>query len=79
MMYIHFCQKCSHIFILNGHKNSCPKCASSLTELKMSYMDYTALSEEQRKELMRKCADEQTLRKLSTSYRMSKYRKDPVT
>lgn len=51
MMYIHYCQTCNRIHILNGHKSVCPSCAFRLTELKISYMEYIELGSEERNQL----------------------------
>ena len=75
MMYIHFCRKCSRFHILNGHKLTCPACHDSLTEMRMPYMDYVNMSSSQREALANECANEDTLKKLSTTYRMYKYSK----
>lgn len=75
MMYIHFCRTCSRFHILNGHKMVCPACGNSLTEMRMPYMDYVNMSSHEREELIEKCRNEDTLRELSTTYRMYKYSK----
>jgi len=75
MMYTHFCKECNRIYILNGHKQSCPKCQNTLTELRISYLDYVALSLEERTLFLQECQNETSLPKLSTTYRMYKYSK----
>ena len=75
MMYLHFCQTCSRIHILNGHKMFCPKCNHTLKELQMSYLDYVALNSAQRELFIASCHDENHLHKISTTYRMYKYSK----
>lgn len=75
MMYIHFCRTCSRFHILNGHKMTCPACNSPLTEMRMPYMDYINMSQGEREELLEKCRNEDTLKELSTTYRMYKYSK----
>lgn len=40
MMYMHFCQNCRRIHMLNGHKTLCPTCSQKLKELSISYLDY---------------------------------------
>lgn len=75
MMYLHFCKTCSRIYMLNGHKQSCPKCKLPLTELQMSYLDYTALSSKERTLFLEQCQHEDSLKKISTTYRMYKYSK----
>lgn len=54
MMYIHYCHACHRIHMLNGHKILCPTCDSRLKELKISYMDYIGLGQEERKQLQEK-------------------------
>lgn len=75
MMYIHFCKKCSRFHMLNGHKLTCPACGSSLTEMRMPYMDYVNMTAEERTALALSCHNEDILRELSTTYRMYKYSK----
>lgn len=57
MMYIHYCQNCYRIHMLNGHKTLCPGCQQKLTELSLSYMDYISLSPNDRKALLEKLRD----------------------
>lgn len=61
--------------MLNGHKQSCPKCKLPLTELQMSYLDYTSLSPKERDLFLEQCENEESLNKISTTYRMYKYSK----
>ena len=61
--------------MLNGHKRSCPNCNESITELKISYMDYAAMDREQRNLFLSRLADDVQLQDLSTTYRMYKYSK----
>ncbi len=75
MMYMHYCKRCHRVYMLNGHKQNCPKCRENITELKISYMDYVAMDMESREQLCLCCADEDQLRKLGTTYRMYKYSK----
>lgn len=75
MMYVHFCKKCSRFHLLNGHKINCPACAGPLSEMRMPYMDYVNMSANQREALAIECRNEDTLKKLSTTYRMYKYSK----
>lgn len=75
MMYIHFCSKCSRFHILNGHKMTCPACHSPLTEMRMPYMEYINMSLSEREILLNQCCNEETLKKLSNTYRMYKYSK----
>ena len=74
-MYLHFCKKCNHIYMLNGHKQSCPKCHLPITELQMSYLDYCSLSSQERFLFLEQCQNENTLKEVSTFYRMYKYSK----
>lgn len=75
MMYMHYCKCCHRIHMLNGHKMTCPKCSNSLTELRMSYLEYAGLSLDERENLCNLCADETQLKDLSTTYRIFKYSK----
>ena len=75
MMYVHFCRNCSRFHLLNGHKQSCPACSSPLTEMRMPYMDYINMTTNEREQLVEQCYNEDTLKKLSTTYRMYKYSK----
>lgn len=75
MMYLHYCKNCHRIHMLNGHKNTCPKCKYSLYELKMPYMDYINLSSDHRRLLLASCGDEALLPSLCSTYRMYKYSK----
>ena len=75
MMYMHYCKRCQRVHMLNGHKQFCPKCQGLITELKLSYLDYVSMDESQRVSFTVCCADDEQLRKLSTTYRMYKYSK----
>lgn len=75
MMYMHYCKRCHRVYMLNGHKQSCPKCHEAITELKLSYMDYVSMNQDEREQFSICCSDEEQLRKLSTTYRMYKYSK----
>lgn len=75
MMYMHYCKRCHRIHMLNGHKQFCPKCQDMITELKLSYMDYVSMDAAQRVTFHTCCADEEQLKRLSTTYRMYKYSK----
>ena len=75
MMYMHYCRCCRRTHLLNGHKQFCPKCNEPLTELRISYMDYVNMDMEEREAFKERCADEQQLAELSTTYRMFKYSK----
>lgn len=75
MMYVHFCKPCSRIHILNGHKQRCPRCSGTLTELKLSYLDYTSLNIEERARFLEKLKNPEQLKEYATIYRMYKYSK----
>ena len=75
MMYIHFCKTCSRFHMLNGHKMKCPACNNPLHEMQMPYMDYVNMTAAQRQQLLEDCCNEDSLNKLSTTYRMYKYSK----
>lgn len=75
MMYMHYCKRCHRVYMLNGHKQSCPKCREAITELKLTYMDYVSMDEGARTLFSNSCADDEQLKKLSTTYRMYKYSK----
>ena len=75
MMYMHYCKRCHRVYMLNGHKQRCPKCRESITELKITYMDYVTMDMDARVQFSKSCADESQLQKLSTTYRMYKYSK----
>ncbi len=75
MMYIHYCQHCNRIHMLNGHKTNCPKCNSKLAELQIQYLDYVYMNCNDRTAFTKKCADPRQLSNLSTTYRMFKYSK----
>ena len=75
MMYMHYCKRCQRVHMLNGHKQFCPRCQGKITELKLSYLDYASMDESQRVSFTVCCADDEQLRKLSTTYRMYKYSK----
>lgn len=75
MMYMHYCKLCHRIFMLNGHKMICPKCTEPLTELQISYLDYTDLDPAQRQLFKEACADDEKLHQLKATYRMYKYSK----
>ena len=74
-MYMHYCKRCQRVHMLNGHKQFCPRCQGTITELKLSYLDYASMDESQRVSFTVCCADDEQLRKLSTTYRMYKYSK----
>ena len=52
MLYIHYCETCDIVHILNGHKKSCPKCDAQLNELPLSFLEYTAMNAERRDEYL---------------------------
>lgn len=61
--------------MLNGHKMKCPRCEASLTELQISYLEYTNMSKEERAAFKARLTDAEQLRSISTTYRMYKYSK----
>lgn len=75
MMYMHYCKRCQKVHMLNGHKMSCPRCNAPLTELQISYLDYTDMSKEERLTFEVHLKDYECLSRLSTTYRMYKYSK----
>lgn len=75
MMYMHYCKSCQRVYMLNGHKQRCPKCHKGIQELKISYMDYVTMNQEARQQFCSSCADDEQLQMLSTTYRMYKYSK----
>lgn len=75
MMYMHYCKRCHRVQMLNGHKQFCPCCQSMITELKLSYLDYVSMDKLSRESFQNRCADEEQLKKLGTTYRMYKYSK----
>ncbi len=75
MMYMHYCKNCRRVYMLNGHKQVCPKCRLEISELKISYMDYVTMNQEARQQFCHCCSDDEQLQTLSTTYRMYKYSK----
>lgn len=75
MMYMHYCQRCHRIHMLNGHKMSCPKCSTQLAELRLPYMSYVNMDIDEREAYKALCADSQKLKAITTTYRMYKYSK----
>ena len=75
MMYMHYCKRCQRVHMLNGHKLTCPRCGTPLTELQISYMDYILMSREERRIFDSRLSDDAQLEKLSTTYRLYKYSK----
>ena len=75
MMYMHYCKRCHRVYMLNGHKQHCPKCRENITELKITYMDYVNMDMDAREQFSDCCADADQLQSLSTTYRMYKYSK----
>lgn len=63
------------MFMLNGHHLNCPKCSCSISELKISYIDYVKLDMDERTLFNAQCENEEELQNLSTTYRMYKYSK----
>ncbi len=54
MLYIHLCSHCNRFHILNGHKTHCPICDNSLQEMKLDFLKYTQMNEEERECYKRK-------------------------
>lgn len=75
MMYMHFCKPCNRIHMLNGHKQTCPKCNGLITELRIPYMTFVSMDMDERAAFKALCNDDEELKKLSTTYRMYKYSK----
>ncbi len=75
MMYMHYCKRCQKVHMLNGHKMSCPRCNAPLTELQISYLEYTDMSKEERVSFETHLKEPEYLSRLSTTYRMYKYSK----
>lgn len=75
MMYMHYCPHCRRMFMLNGHHLTCPKCIGSISELRISYLDYVKLNREERSAFKARCENEIHLPELSLTYRMHKYSK----
>lgn len=75
MMYIHYCKSCQHIHILNGHKPACPKCGRRLTELRITYQEYSGMNTDKREHLLAQCCSAKSLAELEAPYRMYKYSK----
>ena len=75
MMYIHYCQNCRRLHMLNGHKIVCPSCEKKLTELNLPYLTYVEMNSSDRALLLEQLNTEDGLHKLSTTYRMFKYSK----
>ncbi len=63
MLYMHYCQNCHHIHMLNGHKASCPTCGLPLKELNISYLDYSDLNRGERETLRHALSDPDCLKK----------------
>lgn len=75
MMYIHYCQSCFRLHILNGHKLLCPGCQKTLTELNLPYLAYVEMTQTERDRLLEQLNSREGLEKFSTTYRMFKYSK----
>lgn len=48
MLYIHYCQKCERVHMLNGHNKNCIKCETPLAELPISFLQYTSYNSDER-------------------------------
>ena len=75
MMYMHYCQHCQHLHMLNGHKLICPACQFDLTELKLSYLTYVEMDSKERQYLVERLNTADGLKEMATTYRMLKYSK----
>ncbi len=58
MMYMHYCGHCSRIHMLNGHKTICPGCGRPLTELAISFLDFTNMNADERAAFLQRCRDD---------------------
>lgn len=52
MLYVHYCNACDKVHLLNGHKKSCPRCSGALTELPISFEKYTSLDLDERRHFL---------------------------
>ena len=75
MMYIHFCPTCQTLFMLNGHKQECPRCGNPIEEIKLSFDDYSEMLPTDRELLRRKLSNPEFLEKNTTHYRFAKHTK----
>ena len=75
MMYMHYCKPCKKVHILNGHKPNCPRCDGTLSELRLSYLEYIQMTKEERKSFEQSLNDPANLAKIATTYRLYKYSK----
>lgn len=74
-MYIHYCSNCQNIFILNGHKQECPRCSVAIKELKISFEDYSTMLPTDREIFRRKLTDPAFLNANITHYRFARHTK----
>lgn len=74
-MYIHYCTDCQNIFILNGHKQECPRCGFQILELKLSFEEYSSMLPLDREYFRRRLSDPAFLNRNSTKYRFAKHTK----
>lgn len=75
MMYIHYCSNCKNIFILNGHKQECPRCALAIQELKLSFKEYSIMMPPERESFRYRLSDPAFLNANTTHYRFAKHTK----
>lgn len=75
MMYIHYCNNCNKIFILNGHKQECPRCALPIQELKLSFKEYSTMLPPERESFRRRLTEPAFLNANTTYYRFAKHTK----
>ncbi len=57
MLYVHYCITCDKIHILNGHKKRCPACGKKLHELKLTFLQYSALDDTDRQTMLMRIHD----------------------
>ncbi|MBE5894351.1 MAG: hypothetical protein E7285_01625 [Lachnospiraceae bacterium] len=75
MIYMHYCKKCDYLHMLSGHRTNCPGCNDTLTELKISYMDYYKMDLKEREALAANCRNEDFLKKSAYVYKKHKFSK----
>lgn len=64
--------------MLNGHKSVCPGCDRPLTELAISFLEFTNMDTNERNRYRERCRDEIQLQKLRAASRMPKGSKAPA-
>ena len=48
MIYIHYCPSCRAVRMQSGHKTRCPACSASMPEQKITFTEYTNMSQKER-------------------------------